>query len=106
MSKRYDIFIDQGSPFEMEIYLYDDEGNLDIEKYTSAAKMKKHYTSNTSISFDTNVSEGILTISMKSTVSANLVPGRYVYDAEIYLTTSDFAKRVVEGVVTVTPGVT
>ena len=106
MAQRYDLSIDQGSPFEVDIELFDDNMNPDVQDYTAAGKMKKHYTSSNSYSFDCAVANGIVTVSMTSDYTANIVPGRYVYDVEIYSIEDNFALRVVEGIATVTPGVT
>ena len=106
MAKRHDIFIDQGSPFDLEITLYDDNGDLDQTAYTAAGKMKKHYTSTNSYSFNCSVDAGVLSVNMTSLYTANLVPGRYVYDVEISVVEDDYTKRIIEGIATVTPGVT
>lgn len=105
-SKRHDIIIDQGSPFELQIDLLDANGDPDPVAYTAAGKMKRYYTSTNSYSFDCSVSDSVLTVSMTSTYTANVVPGRYVYDIEIYDTLNDYSRRLIEGVATVTPGVT
>ena len=106
MSKRHDIVIDQGSPFNLEIELFDDNGDPDDTAYTAAGKMKKHFTSSNSYSFTCEVDAGVLSISMTSAYTANVVPGRYVYDVEIYDTPNEYSKRIIEGIATVTPGVT
>jgi hypothetical protein len=109
MAQRYDITIDQGSPFQLEVDLFDSNMNVDESIYTGAGKMKKHYTSSNAYSFDVSVANGKVEVSMTSTYTANLVPGRYVYDVEIYNNDDEanpFALRVVEGVATVTPSVT
>jgi hypothetical protein len=53
----------------------------------------------------TDASAGQITMAMSPTVTANVTPGRYVYDV---LITSDSGvkTRIIEGIVTVLPSVT
>ena len=105
MAQRYDITIDQGSPFELEVDLFDTDMNPDTATYTAAGKMKKHFTSSNSYSFSCSVTDGVLTVSLTSNATAAFVAGRYVYDVEIY-DEDGGALRVVEGIATITPSVT
>jgi len=105
MATRYDFVIDQGSEFELQIQLFDDNDEPDLEPYTARGKLKKHYTSSNSYTLDCSVSDGVLTVGMTSTYSSNCVPGRYVYDVEI-INNSNAVFRVIEGIVTLSPNVT
>lgn len=70
--------------------------------------MRKSYYSTTAASFNvaiSNTTTGEITVSMSSANTANLTPGRYVYDVVIK-DSSNVATRVVEGIAVVTPGVT
>ena len=76
--------------------------------YTVTAQMRKHAGSSTAIYFSTSVvvpsSNGEIILSLNSTQTANIKPGRYVYDV---LIEKDGSKtRVVEGMVLVREGVT
>ena len=80
---------------------------LDLTDYTAEAKIKKHYTSSSSNNFGVSFldrSAGKLKLSMSSFATSLLKPGRYSYD--ILITSPGGVKtRVVEGQVTVTPGI-
>lgn len=104
MAKRQDLTVDQGSTFELQIEVYDDEENLDVIDYSTSMVMRKHYTSSNSYTFTTSYDDGILTASMSAANTANVPAGRYVYDIEI--SNSGTVKRILEGVITVTPEVT
>lgn len=107
MAQKANLVVDQGSEFSTTIDVLDSDGNaVDLSTYTAAGKIKKHYTSLTSVSFTTALSAaGILTISLSANTSDNLEAGRYVYDVELTSNTGDVT-RVIEGIVTVTPSVT
>ena len=70
--------------------------------------MKKSYYTSTSVPLSvsfTNRPEGVITLSLPASVTTTLSPKRYVYD--IILTSPGGVKtRVIEGIATVTPGVT
>ncbi len=108
MATKANIIIDQGTTFSTDIYLTDDNGvAIDLTGYTGASKMRKHYTSSNAQSFTIalNSSDGYVTLSLSSTQTSNLTPGRYVYDVEV-VSSSNVVSRIVEGIVTVTPEVT
>jgi hypothetical protein len=107
MALKANIVIDQGSDFQTTIDVTDDDGNaIDLSTYTGAAQIRKHYTSSNAFSFTVTASNtGVVTLSMTSGYSANITPGRYVYDCEL-TDPSSKVTRLVEGIVTVTPQVT
>lgn len=107
MAQKANLVVDQGSDFSTTIDILDSDGNaVDLSTYTAAGKVKKHYTSLSSVSFTTSLtSSGILTISLAANTSDNLEAGRYVYDVELTSNTGDVT-RVLEGILTVTPSVT
>jgi hypothetical protein len=105
MATKANITIDQGTTFNTEIVLTDEENNpLDLSGYTGLAQMRKSYTSSTYKSFVVTLSEGIVLLPMNSSNSSSLTAGRYVYD--VLLTDSlNNVNRIIEGIVTVTPRV-
>ena len=108
MATKANIVIDQGTTFSTSINLTDDNGDpLNLAGYTGRSQMRKHYTSSNSHSFTVTLNEGMGTIelAMTSTQTANIVPGRYVYDVEV-VSPANVVSRVLEGIVTVTPEVT
>jgi hypothetical protein len=108
MAIKANLQIDQGADFSTEIDVLDDNGDVvNLTGYSGAAQMRKHYTSSTSTNFTVvvNALAGTVTLSMNAVTSANVTPGRYVYDCEL-TSSSNVVSRLVEGIVTVTPQVT
>jgi len=76
--------------------------------YSASSQMRKSYyaTSNTIItSTITGNANGEITLSMTAANTANLTPGRQVFDLLITSPTG-VKTRVVEGVIVISPGVT
>lgn len=108
MAIKSNIVIDQGADFETALNLTDDDGNaLSLSGYTGAAQMRKHYTSSNNFSFTVSITAGTGTValSMNAATTANIAAGRYVYDCEL-TDSGGVVSRIIEGIVTVTPGVT
>ena len=104
-----ELTIEQYADFSTTINIEDIQGDaINLTSYTASAQMRKSPYSVTSSSFvvelDANTT-GLIALSMSSANTANLTPGRYLYDLNI---TSDtgIVTRVVEGIVTVLPGIT
>jgi hypothetical protein len=109
MAIKANIVIDQGTDFSSTIDLVDSDGVIfDLTGYTAAAQMRKNYTSSAATTFTTATSTttGVINLSLSNTSTGALEPGRYLYDVEITQTGSGNITRVVEGVATVTPGMT
>ena len=107
MAIKANIVIDQGTDFTAVVDVVDTSGNAyDLQGYTVAAQMRKNYTSSAATTFvgSHNGIGGAITLSLTNTVTAALEPGRYLYDVEI--TSAGVVTRVVEGIATVTPGMT
>ena len=108
MAIKANIVIDQGTSFATTIDVTDVDGNvIDLTDFTGAAQMRKHYTSSTYYAFAVAISAetGEVTLSMNANTTNNIAPGRYMYDCEL-TDTAGTVSRIVEGIVTVTPGVT
>jgi hypothetical protein len=107
MAIKANLVIDQRTDYSTSINLTDDDGNVvDLTGYTANSQIRKTHTSSSSVSFTTTVSgtQGLIILSLTDTQTANLVPGRYVYD--VLITSGSLTSRILEGIVTVTPGVT
>lgn len=110
MAIKANIVIDQGSDFVGEVELLDADGlPYDLTNHTIAASMRKNYASSTSTDFTCSprnpATDGIILISLTNVITADIDPGRYLYDVIV----EDLAgtkTRVVEGVATITPGIT
>jgi archaellin len=108
MALKANITIDQGTSFATTIDVTDEEGNIvNLTGFTGAAQMRKHYTSSTYYAFTVTITAGTgeVTLSMTANATNNVAAGRYVYDCEL-TDTNGTVSRLVEGIVTVTPGVT
>ena len=104
------LYIDQGADFNAQITIYDDNNApWDLEGYTGEAKIRKSYYSSTSVDFTVSFpvirTTGIVILDLTSTQTSTMEQGRYLYD--VVLTNSSGKKtRVIEGIVTINPGVT
>jgi hypothetical protein len=102
--------IDQGSDFSAAVVVEDSSGDVaNLTGYTGAGQIRKTYTSSTFTAFGvtvTNAGMGELTLTLTNAVTNAMKAGRYVYDVEITKTSNGEKTRVVEGQVTINPGVT
>ena len=102
--------IDQGSDFSAEVQVEDSSGDVaNLTGYTGAGQIRKTYTSSTAVAFGvtvTNAAAGLLTLTLANSVTNAMKAGRFVYDVEITKTSNGEKTRVVEGQVTINPGVT
>lgn len=108
MAIKANLIIDQGSDFSADIDLVDVVGAVyNLTNHTVAAQMRKSYASSVASTFTAthNGAGGKITLKLTSAVTADIVPGRYLYDVEIR-SSAGLVTRVVEGIVTVTPGIT
>ena len=104
-----ELLIEQGATFSSTVNVEDSAGAaINLSGYSASSQMRKSYyaVSNTTItSTITGNANGEITLSMTSSNTSALTPGRYVYD--LLITAPDTTKtRVVEGIVIVSPGVT
>ena len=107
-----ELFLEKGASFNTTITLYDVNNNpYDLTGYTANSEIRKSYYSANSVAtfstgFDLNPEDGNLILSLTYQQTANIAPGRYVYD--VYLTSSDELSRtrVLEGIINVTPSAT
>lgn len=105
-----ELFLEQGASFNTSITLDDVAGDaFNLYSYTATSQMRKsYYSSNAaatfSVSTGNNPALGVITMSLDSANTANIYPGRYVYD--VYVSTANSRVRVLEGIVNVTPQAT
>lgn len=103
------IVIDVGADFNQSFNLENSaNAPLDLTGYTGTAKLKKSAASKTTAGNFTVMfpdrTQGQLKISLGSSITNSLKPGRYVYD--VLLSDGSIKTRVVEGSAIVTAGVT
>jgi hypothetical protein len=105
-----ELFLEQGATFNTSITLDDVSGvAFNLVNYTATSQMRKsYYSSNAAATFSVSTGQdpslGIITMSLTSANTANVYPGRYVYD--VYVTSGEARVRVLEGIINVTPQVT
>ena len=103
------IVIDVGTDFTQTFYLETIANTpVNLTGNTATSKMKKNYSSMTtaasfSVSFP-NPTNGTLSISLGSSITSGLKPGRYCYD--VLVNDGTRKTRVVEGSALVTAGIT
>ena len=104
-----ELTLEQGASFTTTVTVNGSDGSpTNLTSYTAAAQLRKSYYSTTANSFTVTVSNaanGELTMAMTAANTANLTPGRAVYDLLITSPTN-VKTRVVEGIATILPSVT
>ena len=108
MSIKANITIDQGATYSTTISLTDPYGTpLLISGYTAAGQIKRSYTSINTVSLTAtiNAAASQLTLSLTANQTGSMYPGRYVYDVQV-VDPQNNVTRLLEGIATVTPGVT
>lgn len=107
MAIKSNLTVDQGANFIYNVFLVDTNGNpFNISGYSGNAQIRKTYTSSNFTAMNVTITgnSGLVTLTMNATTTSNLVFNRYVYDLE--LTSNNVTSRILEGFVTVNPGVT
>jgi hypothetical protein len=104
------LVIEQGTDFSASFTIKNSDGApVNLLGFTAAAKLKtSYYTTSTPISFGVTFvdrSKGIILLSLDDTVTSTLKARRYVYDI-VLISPSGVKTRFIEGIATVTPGVT
>lgn len=108
MAIKANLVIDQGTDFSATIDLTDSSDNpYDLLGYTVDAQMRKNFASSSAVTFTCshNTTQGQITLALSKTQTNDIEPGRYMYDVEI-TSSAGTTTRVVEGIITVTPGIT
>lgn len=105
------IVIYTGTDFDQTFVLEDDQTNsaLNLTGYSGCAQMKRYESSSKTADFTVTFSNqrdtGRVTISLGSTTSASIKPGKYFYDLLLNSPTGT-TTRVVEGTALVKKSVT
>lgn len=104
------LFVDAGSDYSDVITVMSVGGApLDLTGHTVKSQMRKSYNSSQAFDFTANIitpQQGRITLSLTAAQSELIPAGRWLYDVEITNTSTLARKRVVEGIVTVTPQIT
>ena len=105
----YDIVIDQGADFSIQLELANNGSAVNLTGYTARAQLRATPTSSElagsfTINF-TDRANGILKMEMTNSTTAGLPPGKYYYDLES-VSGGGVVTRLLQGVARVTPNVT
>lgn len=100
--------VEQGADFELTITVRNKNNvPLNLLGYSASSVIKKHSSSTTSRPFSVTFVDrqnGRISLSMSHTVTNTLSEGRYLYDI-ILTSPNNLRTRVIQGMVTVSPGV-
>ena len=108
------LFIEKGATFDISISLDDAYGNAyDLTNATAKSQIRKsYYSQNNTAEFTTSIDtfSGTISLGLQSSVTANIAPGRYVYDTFISFAgapgQANTVIKILEGVVDVVPNAT
>jgi|TARA_R100000231_G_scaffold59484_1_gene48858 hypothetical protein len=107
---KYDIVIDQGSDFAIEVQIQQNSANVNLSTHSARAQLRPTPTSSTKTAdftcSITNASQGKIKMSLGNSVTANISNGKYYYDLELVNSSDSSVTRLIEGVARVTPEVT
>ena len=107
---KYDIVIDQGSDFAIEVQIQQNSANVNLSTHSTRAQLRPTPTSSTKTAdftcSITNASQGKIKMSLGNSVTANISNGKYYYDLELVNSSDSSVTRLIEGVARVTPEVT
>ena len=111
MAAFVELFIDQGTTFNNVINLTDDLTNASINttNYTVTSQLRRsYYSANAAANITctiTNASNGEITLSMTAGQTANIKPGRYLFDVKT-ADENNVVSRILEGIINILPQVT
>ena len=103
------LYLEQGTTFTTTITVDDVYGDLyELADYSAFGQLRKsYYSANATASFNTSINNehGTVTLDLDANTTANIAPGRYVYDV-IIKDVNNNTTRLLEGIVDVSPMVT
>ena len=106
----YNLIIDQGSDFALDLVIKQGGTALNLTNYTGRAQLRTTVdASSASATFSvtvTNAANGALKMQLPAATSSGISAGQYVYDLEIFTANDSIVKRIIQGDVTLTPEVT
>lgn len=108
MATKANLKIGQGTDYLTSITLTNDDGDpIYLSDYTGAGQIRKYFTSSQAVDFDVDIeaNTGTVTLRLTSAQTNAMEAGRYVYDVEL-TDSANIVSRILEGIVTITPGVT
>lgn len=104
-----ELTIDQGASFSTVLTLTNDDNSaINLTSHTFVSQIRKSYysvnpTANLTVVVE-NAANGVVRMSIDAANTANIKPGRYLYDLKM-TDEANTTIRIVEGIVTITPQV-
>lgn len=109
MAQISNLFVDQGSDYSSIVTVASGSGApLNLANFIVKSQMRKSYGASLAYDFTAEVFDaptGRIRLRLSAAQSEEIPAGRYLYDVEI-TSPAGAKKRVVEGIVTVTPQIT
>jgi hypothetical protein len=110
MAQFIELNLDQGADFSFDMTITNDDGTArNISGYTFASSMKKsYYSSNVAANLTATIvtaQAGIVRFAIDAANNSTIKAGRYLFDIK-QTDTSNNVTRIVEGLITVNPGIT
>lgn len=106
----YNLQIDQGSDFAVNLALKEGGVATDLTNYSARAQMRATKdAADVAASFTCTIMDaaaGSIQMSLPNATSAALASGLYYYDLEIYTSSDGIVTRILEGTVTIDQNVT
>jgi len=106
----YDIVIDQGSNFAIDVEVKESGLVKNLAGYAARASVKSSKSATTNAAtFDCTIpvpTDGKVKMEMAASTTASLSPGQYFYDLEIHTSDNSIVKRLIEGTVNISAGIT
>ena len=97
MSSRANIYIDQGTSFQLTLELFDaDDDELNVEYMTFYSGIRKFYSESNLASFNHTQANNDLILELTANTTATFTPGKYEYDVLMKKQSGEISK-VVEG---------
>lgn len=111
MASQVNFVIDQGTTFEAIATIDQEDGSVfDLNGLTPYSQMRKSYYTKTAINIQASVYgdpvNGDIKLFLLPEETDSIKAGRYVYDVEVHNEDGTYVKRVMQGIITVTPQVT
>jgi hypothetical protein len=110
MAQFIELNLDQGADFTFDMTVTNTDGTAkNVTGYTFSSSMKKsYYSSNVAANLTAtilNASTGLVRFAIPAANNSTIKAGRYLFDIK-QVDTSNNVTRIVEGLITVNPGIT
>jgi len=106
----YDIVIDQGSDYALQIQVSQDGSNSNLNTHSVRAQLRPTPSSTTKTAdftcSITDAANGKIKMELSNSTTASIAAGKYFYDLELVNTGASTVTRLIQGVARVTQEVT